>query len=405
MRSLGVLVGRAIPSMIRTAGYQRIVVASGLANLGDGIRQVALPLLVASITQDALLVAGMTAFAYLPWVLLSLPIGAWVDRNRPEVFLIAAGVTRAGLLAILAVALLTDVRSVALLYAVAFLLGVGEAAYDNASQSLMPRVVPDALLEKANGSLVGAERLGQDLIGPAVGGVIFAVSAALPFGLSALALFVAVALIVPIRTARPVIADRSTPGVLVREAAAGLRWLWQSQLIRTIILAGAGLTFFTQTWEPILVLLAGSSAAGFGLVLAIGAVGGIVGALATPGLTRRFDHRLLQISALGLAAAVDLALAAVPRPAMAAMTLAAVSFSFAVWNVLSITMRQRLVPAEFLGRVNAASRTLSMTAALTGTLSGGAIAAWLGLSAPLWVSGAALVLLALRFAQLTRSGA
>jgi hypothetical protein len=96
---------------------------------------------------------------------------------------------------------------------------------------------------------------------------------------------------------------------------------------------------------------------------------------------------------------------------MAAVTLAAVSFAFAVWNVLSVTLRQRLVPAEFLGRVNAASRTLSMTAALAGTLSGGAIAAWLGLSAPLWVSGAALVVLALRFAgssrltRLTRAGA
>jgi MFS family permease len=152
--------------VIRTAGYQRIVAASGLANLGDGIRQAALPLLVASITHDALLVAGMTAIAYAPWVLLSLPIGALVDRNRPEVFVIAAGVTRAVLLTTLAVALLADVRSVVLLYAAAFLLGVGEAAYDNASQSLIPRVVPDELLEKANGSLVSAERLGQDLIGP-----------------------------------------------------------------------------------------------------------------------------------------------------------------------------------------------------------------------------------------------
>jgi hypothetical protein len=89
---------------------------------------------------------------------------------------------------------------------------------------------------------------------------------------------------------------------------------------------------------------------------------------------------------------------------MAAGTLAVASFAFAVWNVLSVTLRQRLVPAEFLGRVNAASRTLSMTAAPIGALSGGALAVWLGLSAPLWVSGTALLLLALTYAGLPSRG-
>lgn len=93
------------------------------------------------------------------------------------------------------------------------------------------------------------------------------------------------------------------------------------------------------------------------------------------------------------------------EPAMAAFTLAAVSFAFAVWNVLSVTMRQRLVPGEVLGRVNAASRTLSMTASPIGALSGGAVAAWLGLSAPLWGSGVALLVVALLHARTTARAA
>jgi hypothetical protein len=123
----------------------------------------------------------------------------------------------------------------------------------------------------------------------------------------------------------------------------------------------------------------------------------------TPALVRRFDQRMLQIAALVLAAVGDLPLAAFPSAVLAAIVLSTVSLSFAVWNVLSVTIRQRLVPRGVLGRVNAASRTLSMTAAPLGALAGGAIAAALDLRAPLWLSGAALGVVTVAFALSTRS--
>ncbi|GAB3898557.1 MFS transporter [Kibdelosporangium lantanae] len=386
-------------------GYGRIVAASGLANLGDGIRQVALPLLVAGTTQNAVLVGGLTACAYVPWMLFGLPIGALVDRGRPELYLFGAAITRTVLFAVLTVSLLADVHSLVLLYVVAFLLGIGEAAYDNASQSMVPRVVADDALEKANGALVSVERLGQDLIGPAVGGVIFAVAAPLPFALTAVAMLVGFVLVMRLRTVPQPVSAPTTPRVVLKEAAAGMRWLWRSRPVRTVIVTGAGLTFFTQTWEPLLVLISagpnGASPAGFGVILAVGSVGGIVGALGTPALTRRWDTRTSQIGALALVAASNLTLAAWPTPAVAALTLSTTSLAFAVWNVLSTTMRQRLVPAAVLGRVNAASRTLSMTAGPCGAVIGGLVAAVLGLSAPLWLSGAALAGITLVFAVAT----
>jgi MFS family permease len=389
------------------SAYRRVVAASGLANLGDGIRQVALPLLVTAITQDAVLVAGLTAVAYAPWMLLGLPIGALVDRSRPELFVLGAAVTRAVLFGVLTLALLLDVESMVLLYVVAFLLGVGEAAYDNASQSLIPRVVDDADLEKANSALVSFERLGQDLVGPAVGGVMFAAAAALPFGVSAAALLIGAVLVMGLRTPAPEVEGRPTPRAVLREAAEGMRWLFGARFVRTIILTGAGLTFFTQTWEGLLVLLAtgpmGTSEAVFGLILAGGAVGGIVGAMVTAPLVRRFPQRALQIAALAIAAVGNFVLAAFPTPVLAAVVLSTTSFSFALWNVLSVTIRQRLVPGTVLGRVNAASRTLSMTAAPLGALAGGGLAAVLDLRAPLWVSGLALVVITLAFALVTRS--
>ena len=140
----------------------------------------------------------------------------------------------------------------------------------------------------------------------------------------------------------------------------------------------------------------------FGLILAGGAVGGIVGAMLTAPLVRRFPQRALQITALAVAAVGNFVLEAFPTPVLAAVVLSTTSFSFALWNVLSVTIRQRLVPAAVLGRVNAASRTISMTAAPLGALTGGGLAAALDLRAPLWVSGLAMVVIAGLFVLATR---
>jgi MFS family permease len=86
--------------------------------------------------------------SYLPWALLGLPIGAYVDRSSPAAVAAGANIGRAILLTGLSVALLAGHRSLAVLYVAVFLLGVGEAAYDNAAQSLLPQVVADAALER-----------------------------------------------------------------------------------------------------------------------------------------------------------------------------------------------------------------------------------------------------------------
>jgi MFS family permease len=385
-----------------TSGGLRVLGSAALANLGDGIRVVALPLLVVSITRAPVAVSLLTAVSYLPWALLGLPIGAYVDRSSPAAVAAGANVGRAALLAVLSVALLAGHRSLAGLYVVVFLLGVGEAAYDNAAQSLLPQVVADAALEKANSALAIVEQAGLDLAGPALGGVIFTVSAALPFGLNSLGLIIGAVLIARIRVARRPAGARIPARAFLSEVPAGLRWLWRSGFVRSIIVTGAGLTFFTQMWVPLLVLLAtgpmGLSKTGYGVMLALGAIGGVAGAAATPLLIRRVGHRALQVLALGATAAGVLALAAFPTPVVAAFAWGDSGFTFALWNVLSVTLRQRLVPSGLLGRVNSASRTVSTAAVPLGALAGGAIAGAFGLRASFWLSGLAVAVLAAVFA-------
>ena len=393
--------------MKRPTPLHRTVAAATLANLGDGIRVVAFPLLAASTTRDPVAVSALTACVFLPWVLFGLPIGALVDRRRPEVVMVAANAARCVLLTVLAVLLSGGLAPIAVLYVLAFLLGIGEALYDNAAQSLVPRIVADADLEKANGALITGERLGQDLVGPAAGGVLFAASAVLPFGLNVAALLVAMLLLVGLRTAQPTTAPAAALRGLGRETADGMRWLLAAPHVRVIVLTGTALTFFTMTWESTLVLLAtgpmGVSDAGYGAMLAAGAVGGVLGAALTPALTRRLPQRGLQIGSIAATALIDLALALFPTPAMAAIAWGGTGFAFTLWNVLSVSLRQRLVPPALLGRVNGANRTFSMTAVPAGALAGGFLADAFGLHAPPWVSGIALTVLAVAYALTTRS--
>ena len=381
----------------------RVVAASALSNLGDGLRVVALPLLAAALTPDPLLVSGLVVAGYLPWVLFGLPIGSLVDRGRPEVFMLVTNIGRAVLLGLLTVGLASGATSIWLLYVVAFLLGIGEAAYDNASQSLVPRLVPDRRLESANAALVTAERVGQDLIGPAVAGVLFTVAVALPFGLNAVLVAVAAALLIGITSAAPRLTGR---GGVLTETVAGMRWLWQDRFVRRLILTGACLVFTTSVWESTLVLLAtgpvGLSAAGYGLVLGVGALGGVAGSVATPYLVARLDRWRLQLGSLGLCGVVDLLLAVAPSPITVALAWGGIGFGFAVWHVVSISTRQRVVPPEILARVNSAARTLSISALPAGALAGGIVADIAGLRAPAAIAAAMTLALLVVYAVTSR---
>lgn len=392
----------------RFGPFVRVAVAAALSNLGDGLRLVALPLLATTVTRAPVLISAMVVVAYLPWVLLGLPIGTVVDRGRPETFMRVANTLRAVVVLGLVLVVSADTTTIWLLYVAAFVLGIGEAFYDNAAQSLVPRIVEDRRLESANSTLVTVERLGQDLLGPALAGTLFAASMALPFGLSTVGLTLSVVLLVGIRTARPPTPDdKSSLRSMAAETIAGMRWLWAAHVVRRLIITGAGLTFATMFWESTLVLLVvgplGLSAQGYGLILALGAVGGTLGAVATPWLLRRYDRWKMQIIGLGICIAVDLALAIRPSSITAALAWGGTGFGFAIWNVVSVSARQRLVPDGILARVNSAARTISMSAAPLGALAGGVVADQLGLRSPIVLSTVGLAALTWAFFLTSRA--
>ncbi|WP_431727390.1 MFS transporter [Verrucosispora sp. TAA-831] len=369
--------------------------AAALANLGDGIRVAAFPLLAAALTDDPLAVAVAAAAQFLPWLVSGLLAGALADRRSARTLLAAADTARVVVLATLATAVALGWATIALVVVTAFLLGIGETLRDTAAQAAVPRLVADADLEKANGRLVAGEIVGNEFVGPPVGAMLFVVGAAIPFAVNGATLALAVMLVLSLPLT---LAHRSTgaptdetPTAEGDGILAGLRWLIRQPMLRTLVLVTAAVAAADTAWFAIFVLYArdalGLGAFGFGLLLATGAAGGLIGSFAADRLVARFRHRHVLTWSTAVTAGVPVLLAVTPHRAAAVVVVVATSAAFAVLNVAALSVRQRLVPGGLLGRVIAASRMVTYSCTALGALAGGALAAGAGIEAPFVFSG------------------
>lgn len=377
------------PSERLGAAYWRLWWANAVDSVGDGAWAAALPLLTATLTTDPRLVAAVSAAAYLPWLLVSLPAGAFVDRVARVPLMWRAQLAQLVLLVGVTAVVAAHAASVAVLAPAAFLLGSCEVVFGNAAQSVLPDLVPRSLLARANGNQYASQVTGQFFLGPPVGSLLFVVSPALPFAVDTVSFAGSAALLSRLpRTRRLDIAHEP-----VRSAIAeGLRWLGRHRLLRTLaVLLGVN-NFCNQLGQATLVLFAtetlGVRSGGYGVLLAAGALGSVVGGVVNPRIVRRHGERTAVFAALGLSSASYLAAGLAPDAVVLGLLLAANGFAVTLWNVATVTLRQELVPASLLGRVNSAYRMLGWGLLPLGAVVGGLIAHTVGLRAPLPLAGA-----------------
>ena len=181
--------------------YHKLFAASTISNLGDGIGQIAYPWLASAVTRNPLLVALVTVFQRLPWLIFSLPAGVITDRYERRKLMVGANIARAVLTAAVALMVLdqqgalpgpdelgdasavvsTNVLLYLVVLAATLFLGTAEVLYDNTAQTLMPSLVDDSQLEKANGRMWSAEQVANTVAGPAAGAALLAFAFAAPF--------------------------------------------------------------------------------------------------------------------------------------------------------------------------------------------------------------------------------
>ncbi|MDT4902354.1 MAG: hypothetical protein QOJ37_120 [Pseudonocardiales bacterium] len=378
------------------SGFWRMYSATAASDLADGIGRTALPLAAAAYTRNPVTVSGLVTFAFLPWLLFALPSGALVDRVDRRHAMAAANAVRALATAALALLLLTHAGSIPVLYAVAFALGVAETVYDSAVRALLPQVVGRDQLDQANSLITVEETLGQTFLGAPVGSALFALAVALPFFLNAAGFAIAAVLIMTLRGHyRP---TRTTQTSIRADIGEGVCWLRRHTLLRGLTLISAA-TGFAQTMVTgvfvlyvleVLRLPSGD----FGFVLFTAGIGALIGGVATPPLARRFGRPLVLTCGAAFSA-ITMGLMALTRHGVLAAVLFALSASgVMVWNVLTMSLRQALIPPELFGRVQGAYRTLVWGAIPLGAIVGGALASLVGIRTVFAVAGMVSLVLA-----------
>ena len=380
------------------ADFTRLWIANAISNVGDGVTGVAGPLLVASMTSNPTLVAGAVFVQQLPWLLFALPAGAYVDRLDRRRLLVAVNLARGAVLAGLAVAVWADVATLPVLYTAFFLFGTGETLADSASVALLPSIVPAEHLASANARLLGTYLVGNQLLAPPVGAWLFVVAAALPFAFDAASFLAAALLIAPLlRRHGPEPRGWEQPRSLRTEITEGLGWLWHHRTLRLLAvcvgvmnLAGAGSFAIWVLWARQRLGLEGT---GFGALVTAYAAGGLLGTLLAGRLDASLGPAILLRAGLCIEAACQLVLALARSPWIAGATLILFGAHAMVWGVVTVSVRQRLVPEPLRGRVNGVYFLFGLGGAALGTLLGGGLASALGVTAPfLLASGAVAVL-------------
>lgn len=390
----------APPGLWTNRNFRLLWAASGSSNLADGIVLAAGPLLAAALTRNPVLVAGVAVAQRLPWFLFTLVSGVLVDRFDRRLVLAGADAVRGVLLAALGVGLIFGWSSLPALYACAFLLGTAETLADNASLAVLPAVVDRDQLEKANGRIFSTMSVTNELVGPPVGGALFAVSQAAPFLASGAAFATAGGLMRSLRGDgfRPERPDPEARRSMRREIGEGLRWYWSNRIIRYCGAWAGAVNFFGAATAAVMVLVAqdrlGLGAGGYGLLLAAGAVGGILGGLTAERVVARlggggsiFVGNLL--SALGY-----LGIALSREAVVVGVMLTLASYANMVGNVMVSALRQGVIPDHLLGRVTSAYRMVALGALPLGAAFGGLVARELGVLAPFWAGAVGMAVLA-----------
>jgi MFS family permease len=370
------------------APYRRLWSATLLSNLGDGVRAAAFPLLAASLTHNPILISGVAVATQLPGVLLALPAGSLADRFDRRQIVIAADAIRLAFLLGLIGLIASGWATMSVLYVVVFVSGATDVVRATAASTLVPSLVPLDQLDRANGRLVTAEIAGNEFIGPPLGGFLFGIALVLPFALNGGTLAIAVALVacIPALLQTPDEAAGTRAKRQQARASGGLQWLRRHRGFWPVPATSAALAMTDSAWFTLLVLYVQQvlhlSSAWYGILLAVGAIGGLSGGLFAAALSRRIGAKITALACLALAAAGQLVLGTTSSVIPTAAVLATSSMAFAIWSVQARTTIQSTVPAHLLGRVISVNRAVITAASLAGAGLGGITAGRLGLHAP-----------------------
>ncbi|MEM7275869.1 MAG: MFS transporter [Actinomycetota bacterium] len=370
--------------------YLKLVTASGISNLGDGIGTIAYPWLASAVTRSPLLISVVLVAQRLPWLLFSLPAGVVSDRFDRGRVMVVSNLARAAFTLVVAAIVLgrqsdlpspdevdsltaagdtgTDVTLYLVVLVATVALGIGEVLYDNANQSFLPHIVDSPNLEKANGRLWSVEMIANSFVGPPLGAFLLVGVFSLPFFVDAATFAVSAGLIAAITVRRPTrasapaapAAGRADRSSMVADIKEGFGWLWRHPFLRGLAIILGLMNMLGTLATTTLVLFAQeelqTSPAQFALLSIGSAIGGIVGGWTGSLISKRLGPGPSLWLALGGGGLTNLITGFTSSWIVVAVMFGLFMLLAVVWNVITVSLRQTIIPDHLLGRVNSVYR-------------------------------------------------
>lgn len=381
-------------SLLHNRDFGLLWAGQTVSRVGTEVSVLALPLIAIQILHATTFEVGsLTAVETLPFLLVGLPAGAWVDRMRRRRVLLVADAGR--LIALASIPFAHALASITLahLFIVSFVTGVFTVFFDVAYQSYLPELVDRTQLVDGNAKLAASESTAH-VVGPGIGGALISwVGASTAVVTDALSYAVSFLCVLAIRTPAEMPERGEDPSSLITDIREGLRFVWHEHRIRAVAFCTATSNLFSGVMMAVVLLLMtrvlGFSGGKIGFVFAVSGVGAILGSVIAPSLARRLGVGpaiLLSILVSSTGPFFIAGATGVAAPGLLALGFGILGGASVAYNINQVSVRQAICPRRLQGRMNASVRFLVWGTLPLGGFIGGVLGSTIGLRPTLWVA-------------------
>ena len=378
----------------RLRSFRALWLANSVSLVGTQISMLAFPLLaITRLHASALEVSLLSAVEFFPVLLFGLPAGAWIGRFPNRAVLITADVVRAAFMAAVPVSGLLGWLNLPVLFVVAFIIGLGTLVFDVAQLSYLPALVDEDQLASSNAQLEGTRSFAQ-VAGPGVGGFLIALFTA-PIAIAANVLtYAGSAVMLMFVRGRPTEPVEKT--TLHKDVSEGVRFVFTHPLLRPLLLAATTAELAFAVVLALQVIYATNTlhlgAAAVGVALAVGNVGGLLGAALSVPVIKRLGQGMSTVLSIGVFSAGALLLPLATGAVGFGVSIFTVYLGVVVFNVLQATLTQTLTPVNLLTRMNSTWRFVTWSTVPVGATLGGVFVGPIGMRGVLWAAAATCAL-------------
>jgi predicted MFS family arabinose efflux permease len=351
--------------------FRRYWIGQALSNLGTRTASIAYPLLALALTHSPAL-AGLLGFArFAPWFVFSLPAGAIIDRVDRKRLMILCDLASAVAVGSIVVALAAGRLTYVHLLVVATAEGISSVFFTIAEVGAVRRLVHEAELPKAIAQNT-ARISGAWLVGPPLGGALYAIRSFLPFAVDTLSYIASALTLASIRARFNEPRSEVRPHLI--EITEGIAWVWRHGFVRVSTLLVGGTNFISNAVALLMVITVrerGGSAPQIGLMMSCAAAGSLLGAVAANWLYRITSPRTIAVAYPWLAAGAALLLAFQLPPLALGCIYGAWIFFGPTWDAVVGGRRIALTPDALQGRVSSVIGLVAAGAVALGPLAAG----------------------------------